>query len=142
MPLKLGKIVAERILTGESKRRERIIVRVGMPRKAIPQDWVCPFQISGIHGSRVYPAYGVDAIQALQLALEAIRLQLARYRVRATWPGGEKGDPGFPQMVPIAFGPAFATRISRLIAREEKLFVRDVLRKRREARRRETQKKR
>jgi len=138
MPLKLGQIVAERVLTVEFKRRKSVIVRIGMPRKATSQDWMCPFQISGIEGSRVYPAYGVDAVQALQLAFEAVRLQLMRYRVRATWVGGEKGDPGFPQMVPIGFGRAFAIQIGRLIAREEKAYVREVLEKRGKARRGET----
>src|SRR4051812_38177476 len=107
MPLKLGRIVAVRVLTVEPKGRKRIIIRIGTPRKAIPRDWVCPFQISGIQGSRVYPAYGIDGVQALQLALEAVRLQLLRYRVRATWAGGEKADARFAQMVPMAFGRAF-----------------------------------
>jgi Domain of unknown function (DUF6968) len=137
MPLKLGRVVGERVLTYGPKGRQRIIVRVGTPRKADPRTWQCAFQISGIRGSHVYAAYGVDALQALQLAFQGIRFYLARHRVRATWVGGEKGDPGFPQLVPIAFGLAFASRISRLIAREEKLYVREVLKRRREARRRE-----
>jgi hypothetical protein len=142
MPLKLGRVVGERVLTYGPKGRQRIIVRVGTPRQDDSRTWLCAFQISGPRGSRIHAAYGVDAIQALQVALEGIRFHLARQRVRATWVGGEKGDPGFPQTVPIAFGLDFATRIAKLIAREEKSFVRQVLKKRRQSRRRETRQKR
>jgi hypothetical protein len=141
MPVKLGKVVGERVLTYGPKGRQRIIVRVGTPRRVDPRTWLCAFQIAGTRSSRVDAAYGVDALQALQVAFEGIRFHLARQRIRATWVGGEKGDPGFPQMVP-AFGLVFANRIARLIAREEKAFVREVLRKRREARSREIQQKR
>jgi hypothetical protein len=136
MPLKLGRVVGERVLTYGPKGRQRIIVRVGTPRKADPRTWQCAFQISGIRGSHVYAAYGVDALQALQLAFQGIRFYLARHRVRATWIGGEKGDPGFPEVVP-SFSLAFDRRMSRIIAREAKLYVREVLKRRREARRRE-----
>jgi hypothetical protein len=136
MGLELGMPIAERVLTHGPKKRKRIIVRLGMPRRAELMVWMCPFQISGIGRSRVERALGLDAVQALQLAFAAIRFQLARLRVVATWAGGEEGDPGFPETVPYAFGRAFAARISRLIAREEKLFVREVRRKRKARRQR------
>lgn len=96
---------------------------------------MCPFQIAGIGRSRVEHAFGLDAIQALQIALQGIRVQLEGHAKGATWEGGEQGDPGFPQVVP-AFGLAFDRHMSRIIAREEKRHVREVLRRRREARRR------
>lgn len=135
MALKLGSSIGERKLTYGPKGRKQIIVRVGVPRKAHPVDWMCPFQISGIGRPRVYAAYGVDALQALQLVFKAIRFELARHAIDAVWLGSEPWDLGFPEYVPTAFGRAFANRISRLIAREEKLFIGELRRKRREARR-------
>ena len=145
MSVRLGMTIAERDLVYGPRGRKRIIVRLGMPRKEEPSGtrrkgelpaWLCPFQIWGIGRSRVERALGLDAVQALQIAMQAIRVQLERHANGATWAGGERGDPGFPQVVP-SFGLVFDRRMSRIIAREEKLFVRQVLRKRREARRRE-----
>lgn len=77
-------------------------------------DWLCPYQIVGLGGSRVEVAYGLDAIQALQLALEAIRLKLERIS-QCTWEGGDNGDTGFPRSVPSSFGRDFSIRVERHI---------------------------
>jgi hypothetical protein len=62
--VKLGKVVGERVLTYGPKGRQRIIVRVGTPRRVDPRTWLCAFQIAGTRSSRVDAAYGVDALQA------------------------------------------------------------------------------
>lgn len=146
MTVRLGLTIAERELVYGRNRRKRIIVRLGMPRKERPPRrrrkeelpvWACPFQISGVGRSRVERALGLDSVQALQVAIQAIRIHLERDAKGATWAGGEQGDPGFPQAVP-AFGLAFDRRMRRIIAREEKSFVQEVLRKRRAASRKAT----
>lgn len=63
-------------------------------------------------------AFGVDAIQALIMALEGIRHDLSVANPACRWIGGEKGDFGFPRHVTTAFGFAIARRIDRLIDRE------------------------
>src|SRR5262245_42077229 len=116
MSVQLGKMIAERELIYRPNKRKHIIVRLGVPREEEPMVWMCPFQIAGVDRSRIDRALGLDAIQALVLALEKIRIQLARHAIGATWKGGEKGDPGFPVIVTTALGREFASRMSRIIA--------------------------
>jgi hypothetical protein len=63
-------------------------------------------------------AFGVDSVQALTLALDAVRGALEGAGVRCHWVGGERGDTGFPRYVPTFFGLVLARRINRLIDRE------------------------
>lgn len=63
-------------------------------------------------------AFGVDAFQALIMALEGIRHDLSAADPACHWIGGETGDFGFPRHVTTAFGLGIARRIDRLIDRE------------------------
>jgi len=123
MDHELGRPIAERALAC-GKRKRQLTVRIGAPKKAEDVDWVCPYQIAGLRDSRVEAAYGVDALQALMMALEKIRVRLERAGGNCTWVGGEEGDAGFPRLVPSYFGAAFATRINRQIDRELDRFGR------------------
>ncbi len=113
----LGAIVAERVLR-RSGSTKSVTVRLGTPRKAEAIDWQCPYQIIGLRGSRVEVAYGVDAVQALQLALEAIRIRLGRYSKEWIWEGGDGLYGGFPRAVPSSFGRDFAVGIEQYIDAE------------------------
>ncbi len=77
----LGAIVAERYFEarkGDAEEYE-VILRIGAPvRDSRPEgDWYCPYQILGVQQSRISEAYGVDALQALLLALEKAKSELA-----------------------------------------------------------------
>lgn len=82
-----------------------VVVRFGLPQRD-PEpggDWMCPVQILGIQEDDAINAYGVDAVQAIQLAfqLAAIRLQSAPGRgITLSWLGGS--ELGFPLPDPAA----------------------------------------
>jgi uncharacterized protein DUF6968 len=77
-----------------------VFVRFGRPEPDPTPggDWQCPFQIVGIGEDAVQFAFGVDAVQALQLAFVAVgaRLFAAQDPQRTiTWLG--MSDLGFPE---------------------------------------------
>jgi len=97
----LGDVIAERefVLTHRSKRKARILVRFGKPvlgRGASKRDpWWCPVEVKGAGLDSFRPVAGVDALQALILALElASRVlpdEVERAGFRMTWLGdGER----------------------------------------------------
>ncbi len=83
-------------------------------------------------------AYGVDAIQAVILALEGIRGILETSARQLTWVG-EAGNTGFPRIVADLGSPRLRKRIEQLVnrevEREVERFVRALERKHRVRRR-------
>ena len=77
--IRLGEVIAERRLEwAGGGPGDGVLVRIGRP---VPDpepggDWLCPIQIVGAHGDAVRAAYGVDAVQALVLALWMIDIEL------------------------------------------------------------------
>lgn len=123
MDRKLGVVIAVRQLRGEGPRPKVVTVKLGKPRRS-KKDWECPFSINGLKIRGIRFRYGVDAIQALYLALEGIGVILARSGARLTWIGGQLGDTGFNRLVPSYFGPKFSRKLSRMIDREVERFAR------------------
>jgi hypothetical protein len=101
----LGKkgIVAERRLElRRNGRRNSVTVRLRRPqRDLLPGgDWICVVEVDGIPGRRrlVRASYGVDAVQALLLAFQLMRLELRLLKddgFALTWLGAD--DLGFPR---------------------------------------------
>lgn len=90
-------------------------------------DWVCPYQIKGLGRSRVEVAHGLDALQALMMALEAIRLRLEQNGLQLHVAGGRGWRRGVSaRRVPTFFGPEGAAKTSQLIDREVERFSRTV----------------
>lgn len=119
----LGPILVERVLRCASASEQRLSIRFGLPRESDVIDWVCPYQIDGLGRSNVELAHGVDALQALLMAIEAVRVQLDSSNVVCHWEGGEEGDHGIPRTIPSYFGIGFSSRISRLIDEEVETFA-------------------
>ena len=100
MEISLGEVVAERRLdwTGDAE-WEGVVVRIGKPvRNPDPEgDWVCPIEIIGLGDDTVRAAFGVDAVQALMLALQMIHidLQAGQRRTGRTLQWLEQSDLGF-----------------------------------------------
>jgi hypothetical protein len=105
----------------------KVTVRLMAPYLEKDSTWVCAFAIRGLGRSPINAGYGIDAFQALQNALEAIRVRLEQSGRRLSWV--ERDDPGFPRYVPYFFGSAVSRRLSRLVDREVESFARDVLRR-------------
>ncbi|HEX5724774.1 MAG TPA: hypothetical protein VFX98_04870 [Longimicrobiaceae bacterium] len=77
-----------------------ITVRIGKPHPD-PEPgggWGCPIQVVGLDDDEVVVAYGYDAVQALQLAMQMVGIRLAYPRteepVTLTWL--DDPDLGFP----------------------------------------------
>jgi hypothetical protein len=94
----VGVQIATRLLQAKNR---KITVVIGRPEK-FPEgeDFYCPYQIVGIGNERISYAGGLDAVQALQLALMKIGTDLytspEAQSKQLSWDGGELGDLGFP----------------------------------------------
>ena len=98
----VGEVVARRdlyILNDEEPNQD-VVVLIGKPQ-SIPdlRDFYCPYQILGAGESKVRYAGGVDAVQAIQLALKAIETDLATLNEKCgrklRWLSGEVPGLGF-----------------------------------------------
>jgi len=106
MPLKLenvGEVVATRtlVLARDGDAAVAVTVLLGKPQ-AEGGDYYCPYQIKGAGDEKVRCAYGVDAFQALQLALSILGVELEVLNKelggRLRWECGDKNDFGFPSL--------------------------------------------
>lgn len=96
--ISLGSVIASRTLrlgTGV----DRVTVSIGAP-KPYPdgKDFFCPFRIEGLGDDQVKYVGGVDAVQALQLAMHRIGVELYASPHAATlrWIDPDDPDLGFP----------------------------------------------
>jgi hypothetical protein len=73
-----------------------VLVRIGKPEPYPGGGWACAYQIAGIGDEKVRPILGVDAVQALQLAMfqAGASLSLLRKAVTLTFLG--ENHLGFP----------------------------------------------
>src|SRR5882762_9859251 len=94
--------VATRRLHYGARGSRVVTVRIQAPRKTGKEEWVCRFGISGLKNGASGSAHGVDGIQALLLALEAVRLTLDRSGAIFSWLGGDN-ETGFPRLVPTYY---------------------------------------
>ena len=98
----LGSVIAERqLLYSDPENGSRLVrVLLGAPRESPGGgEWYCPWQILGIGGEKVLAAYGIDAVQSLQLAMTMIGANLyahADQGRRLSWGDRQPGDFGFP----------------------------------------------
>lgn len=97
----LGEIIAERKLNIVGDEHRKLIVKIGKPQ-TFPDslDYYCPYQIIGLGKEKIRYAGGIDAVQALILALKMIGADLYTSKEsvegKLRWEGDEKGNLGFP----------------------------------------------
>jgi hypothetical protein len=117
------KPIAVRRYTVEGEPDREVVLALGKPRpyRGSASEWVCPVRIEGLPKPKRRLIHGIDALQALQLAVEYARRTLDRSGLRLLWlPGGEPGDAGIPLPVPTAWGFAFQQRLERIVQQEVK----------------------
>ncbi|PTL76612.1 hypothetical protein [Vitiosangium sp. GDMCC 1.1324] len=120
-----GPFIAERTLTDIERDGSSVRIRIRKPRKdPATGDYSCSFSIEGLGAQRVHDAWGMDSMQALQNAFQAIRIELAPHAHRLRWAGGQDGWLGFPKVIPDIFGPSFTQRLEGLVERETHRFAR------------------
>jgi hypothetical protein len=93
----VGQVIATRVLNLRGS--AQVTIRLGKPEKFPDSvDYYCPYEIRGVGNQRVRYAGGVDAVQALELALKSIGADLYTSKEwqakELTWNGGD--DLGFP----------------------------------------------
>lgn len=74
----------------------QVTLRIGRPRPDRQGDWVCPVQVVGLGDDAVMNVNGVDAVQALFLAMQiaGVKLTFPPRGVTVTWMGMR--DVGLP----------------------------------------------
>ncbi|HZU11067.1 MAG TPA: hypothetical protein VFA02_14270 [Pseudacidobacterium sp.] len=91
-------VIAERNLTLDSDGIERVVtVQIGRPYVEPDGAWFCPFNVLGLAPAGTRRAGGVDAIQALQLALVMIGAELSASSKSLKWDG--EPSTGFPASI-------------------------------------------
>lgn len=80
----LGTVIASRRFTVRGGGKAEI--RIGLPVEE-DRDAFCPVQLVGIGDEKVRAIFGVDRVQALQLALKFLDPLLLRYGDRLRWEG-------------------------------------------------------
>jgi hypothetical protein len=94
-----------------------VLVELDAPRQLRDDEWVCAHRIRGLGRTRAGRSRGTDSLQALQLAIEAVRRELEPFGSRLTW-SGEAGELGLPAPVPDYFGGEFRRRMERVVQLE------------------------
>src|SRR5215468_4845322 len=105
MKVELGSVIAERRLRVTGQPELDVRVRIGAPRPC-PDDpqtnYYCPYQIAGLGIGKVRYAGGVDAVQALELAIHILPTELDALRQKYPglgWVDAAEGDYGFSRAV-------------------------------------------
>ncbi len=80
----------------------KVVLRIGRPRPDPEGDWLCPVQVVGLEDDAVMNVNGIDAVQALLLAMQmaGARLTHPPRGVTVTWMG--MPDVGLPLPGPAA----------------------------------------
>jgi hypothetical protein len=110
-------IVAERELEVLGSPSRKVIVRIGKPVRESSGEWGCPHRIEGLGEASVEVTYGVDSMQALQLAMDRVRAILGESAERVAWFGDEQLGSGMPRTVPVILPRSYAVAVEEMIDR-------------------------
>ncbi len=119
---RVANAIAVRRFTVADEPGREVVLTIGKPRPDPKPGgaWMCSVLIEGIPKERRRNIYGVDAIQALQLALTYARHELDASGLALTWRDPHApGDIGLPLSAPSTYGVYFQRRIEHYIEREE-----------------------
>jgi len=122
--LSLGRVIAKRVIerwTGSE--HEKVTISLGVPRRESNNTWWCPFFIEGVD-SQFQGMGGVDAFQALTLALQAIRVVLDSSGQKFRWL--ERPGAGLPILV-SDYSERFEKRVASAIEREKDRYWKERL---------------
>jgi hypothetical protein len=80
----LGRVIATRRFTVRGQARHTAELRIGEPR-TFDRDAYCPVQLVGLGDEKVRPIFGVDTVQALQIAMRYLEPLLLRFGNQLRW---------------------------------------------------------
>ncbi|MFY0522590.1 DUF6968 family protein [Archangium gephyra] len=111
-----GPIIAERVFELDGRQRA-VRVRIRKPRRDSKSGahW-CTFEVSGLAEPMGFKVWGIDSLQALQLAMRAAGELLREKGHALTWCGDL--DLGFPRTLPSYLSATATSRLERMIDRE------------------------
>ena len=96
----IGEVIATRTLSLVDDPSREIVVKIGKPQLSEHDEFHCAIQVTGIGEERVYGIFGVDSVQALQLAMRFLGSELQRLNTqhhgRIRWGDAPTGWFGFP----------------------------------------------
>jgi hypothetical protein len=118
---RLAKPIAVRRFSVAGEPGHEVVLTIGKPRPENRPggDWYCWVLIEGIPRERRQRVKGLDAIQALQLAMEYARRELDASGRELTWLNDlEPGDIGLPFFAPAGYGFWFQRRCERWLERQ------------------------
>ncbi len=123
--LSLGQVIARRVFRKGPKSHGRVVLEIGAPRRVQGWDWACPVRITGLtrKAETPRPIFGIDGLQALQLAMAFARARLGMVTPPLVWLG-ELGELGLPRAIPEYLPPAARKRLESAIDQESKRFTR------------------
>ena len=94
-----------------------VLVEVDAPERRRGETWTCTYRVRGLGRARAGRATGRDGIEALLLAVDAVRRELEPFGGRLSWTG-EPGELGLPAPVPDFLGSAFRQRVEHMVRAE------------------------
>lgn len=120
--MRLGERILEEPATGQ-----KILVALDAPQLGADGVWECSYEIRVEDAApNVRRAYGEDALQALSLALEAIRIDLRDSGRQLSWLGNEPGLTGFHR-VTYALGLQLVERLESMIDAETEKYAQECI---------------
>ena len=75
----LGTVIASREMEFifDDGRKEKAYLKVGMPFEYNENpDWCCPYELSTESSRKLFGMIGIDALQALELAMKTLRVEI------------------------------------------------------------------
>jgi hypothetical protein len=106
---------------------QAVTVELDRPREG-RAGWGCIYRVRGLGRVRQGRVSGQDGVEALQLALVAVRRELEPFADRLAWTG-QPGELGFPEPIPDCFGSDFRRRLEGMVhlaTEEEARRLRDL----------------
>ena len=99
-----------------------MILTIGVPQSVPGGDWGCAVQVTGLGRGLSRPRFifGIDALQALHLAMQFASATLETWGSQLEWLG-RKGDLGFPRFLPNLPRPQ-QDGLERIVEREVARF--------------------
>lgn len=92
-------------------------------REESPRDWVAEFSIEGLPETIWGRAIGIDSLQAILLAAQALRQRLEALDVEFVWLEREPNDSGIPREIADNYGLAFSRYAEQLVVDATTRFI-------------------
>jgi len=119
VPRVIRRIAARRVF--KLPNGKPVVLTIGVPQPVPGSDWGCAVQITGLDNGWSRPRYvfGIDGLQALQLATQCAAAVLESTNAQLAWLG-KQGELGMPKFLPTCRSDSKA-RLQAMVARERRI---------------------